>query len=320
MIALVTALVFIAVFLAAAVAVVIAAALMAGRTLSLAGVGEGAPDGSEAMPMLLREEPMSSISVWHDFLNKVDLIHILKKNLAEADLKWSAGRVTAAMLLAGAVGCAGALSVSWIPLPVALILGAGASLAPYLLILGRRSRRFQRIDEQMPDALDSLTRAMRAGHTFASAMDLVARETVAPLGPELKKACDEYRLGLPWVQVLDGLAGRLPMIEFRMFAASVTLQMRTGGKLSELFEKIAETIRESIALRGDVQAISSQSRLTGTILTIMPFGLALIMLWMNPEYLNILFTHPKGPPLVAGALVCLVLGHLVIRRIVTVRS
>jgi tight adherence protein B len=135
----------------------------------------------------------------------------------------------------------------------------------------------------------------------------------------MRKACSEWKLGLGWNDCLENLARRLPLLEVRLFAAAVSLQSRFGGRLNEILEELAKTTRDSVALRGDVRAISAQGRISGMVLTILPIALTGIMLVTSPAYIGVLFQHPSGKYLVAGALVCLVLGHLSIRRIVDIK-
>ena len=137
---------------------------------------------------------------------------------------------------------------------------------------------------------------------------------------EIRHACDERRLGLGWNQALDTLARRVPILELRLFTAAVILQSRSGGKLSEVLEKLADTIRDSASLRGDVRAISANGRMTGTVLTILPIAIAAIMFVTSPEYIATLFAYPQGKYLLMASSGCLVFGHFVIRRIVIIKT
>jgi tight adherence protein B len=243
----------------------------------------------------------------------------LKTRTAEADLRWSVGRITLMMLLLGTLGAAMLLAADWAPVITVPMAATAGFLAPYLFILRKRKRRLQKIEDQFPDALDSLSRALRAGRSFGAGMDLVAGECPEPLAQELRKAGDEWRLGLGWNDALENLARRLPLLEVRLFAAAVALQSRFGGKLNEILEELAKTIRDSIALRGDIRAISAQGRISGAVLTVLPIALTGILWVTSPAYIGVLFRHPYGKYLIAGALTCLVLGHLSIQRIVSIK-
>lgn len=319
MVALAIFLVFLATFTAAAIAVAVASLVMARLN-----AGSSSPDlaggiaGNQA-PLLIREESLSTISLWHQLLTRIDFIAILKTRIGEAGLRWSIGRTTASMLLGGALGAALAIGFEWMPPGSSILLAVAGALPPYLYILNRRAARLRKCEDQFPDALDSLARAMRAGHAFAGGMELLASECPAPLGLEIRRVCDEWRLGLSWNQALENLVRRVPILELRLFSAAVILQSRTGGRLSEVLERLAETIRESASLRGDVRAISANGRMTGTVLTILPIGIAITMFVTSPDYIASLIVYPQGKYLLIGSAACIVLGHFVIRKIVNIK-
>jgi tight adherence protein B len=223
------------------------------------------------------------------------------------------------MLLLGTLGAAMLVAADWAPVITVPLAAAAGFLAPYLFILRKRRRRLQKIEDQFPDALDSLSRALRAGRSFGAGMELVAGECPEPLAQEMRKAGDEWRLGLGWNDALENLARRLPLLEVRLYAAAVALQSRFGGRLNEILEELAKTIRDSIALRGDIRAISAQGRISGAVLTILPVALTGILWVTSPAYIGVLFRHPYGKYLIAGALTCLALGHLSIQRIVSIK-
>jgi tight adherence protein B len=191
---------------------------------------------------------------------------------------------------------------------------------PYWIIRKRRAQRISKMESQFPDTLDSLARAMRAGHALSGAIAMLAVEAPAPLCFEFRKIADEQRLGLDWSQVLANFSERLPILEVRLFVAAVMVQVRTGGKLTEVLERLSETIRESAALRGEVRSLSAQGRLTGAILTALPIFIALAMMYTNPAYIGLLFADPRGKYLVWCAGACLIAGHFVISRIVDIKA
>ncbi len=307
--------IFATTFLIAAVAVT-AGSFLLGRRLA---PEEGSGSLAREQPLLLRQELLSTISVWHRLLARFDFAEILKTRTAEAGLRWSVGRVTLMMLLLGTLGGAMLFAADWAPIVTVPLAAAAGLLAPYLLILRKRRKRLQNMEDQFSDALDSLARALRAGQSFGAAMDLVAGECSEPLAQEMRKAWDEWRLGLGWSDALANLARRVPLLEVRLFAAAVVLQSRSGGKLNEVLEELAKTIRDSVALRGDIRAISAQGRISGAVLTVIPIALTAILWVTSPAYIGVLFRHPYGKYLVAGGAACLALGHLSIRRIVDIK-
>lgn len=281
---------------------------------------EEAPDGSKPeASRILRDESLSTISAWGKFLEHFDFVDLMNRQIAQADLDWSVGRVTLSMLLSGLLALVFLVRGGWLPGWMNGALAYAAALAPYLYIWNRRKKRFAKFEAQFPDALDSVARALRAGHPFAAALDMVANECEAPVSTELHRASAEGNFGMSWNVALDNLSSRVPILEVNMFAAAVQLQTRTGGRLSEVLGILAEGMRESSALKGEVRAIAAHGRMTGIILTVLPPVIALIMAFVNPSYLQVLITDEHGKYLIAGAVVCLALAQLVIRRIVDIK-
>jgi len=270
-------------------------------------------------PRVLKDEALSSISLWANLLERSDLVRIMRRHLEQADLSWSVGRVTMLMLLASSVALAIAMREDRIPGIVAVLIAVLVGFLPYLYIARRRAKRFRQFEENFPDALDSLARALRAGHTFAAGMEIVAQECEAPVSAELRKTAAEANLGNSWEHALANLSERMPLLEVSMFAAAVQMQTRTGGKLNEVLAKLAENMREATSLRGEVRALAAHGKMTGAVLTVLPLVIAGMMMVVNPSYLTILFYHPYGKFLICGAILCLVLAHVVIRRIVDIK-
>jgi tight adherence protein B len=310
--------VFLTTFLAAGLAV-----LIGWFALQRMGAEAAAEDVSEHLldesPRVLKDESLSSISPWAKLLERSDLVKIMRRHLQQADLGWSVGRVTMLMLLTASVALAIAMREERIPGLVAVLIAVLVGSLPYLYIVRRRAKRFRQFEENFPDALDSLARALRAGHPFAAGMEIVAQECEAPVSTELRKAAAEANLGASWEQALANLAERMPLLEVSMFAAAVQMQSRTGGKLNEVLGKLAENMREATSLRGEVRALAAHGKMTGAVLTVLPLVIAGMMMIVNPSYLTVLVYHPYGKYLISGAIICLVLAHIVIRRIVDIK-
>jgi len=266
---------------------------------------------------LFRTERLSTVNFWDALLARFDFIEILGARIAQAELDWSVGRVTLAMLFLGTVAML--LLMKFVVLWGAILGGCLAAFAPYAYILRKRNKRFQKFRENFPDVLDSLARALRAGYPLSAAMEMIAAETAAPVSGEIRKTSAEANLGMGWPRALDNLAQRVPMLEVNLFIAAVQLHARTGGKLSEVLTGLAENMREALALQGEVRSLAAHGKLTGAILTILPIGIAIMMLIVSPGYMQVLFNHPYGKDLITAAVVCLVLAHLVIRKIVDIK-
>lgn len=318
MLAISSILVFITTFLAAGLAV-----LLGWFALQRAGAQALAENMSEHLldesPRLLKDETLSTISPWAKLLERSDLAKIIHRHLIQSGLGWSVGRVTLFMLLAGSVAAAIAMQFDWIPGWGVFLIAAAVASLPYLYILRCRAKRFRQFEEGFPDALDSLARSLRAGHPFATGMEIIADECEPPVSAEMRQTAIEGNLGTSWDVALSNLGERMPLLEVSMFASAIQLQNRTGGKLNEVLAKLAEDMRDATALKGEVRSLAAHGKLTGAILTVLPLVISAIMMIVNPSYMAVLIYHPYGKYLITAAIVCLLLAHLVIRRIVDIK-
>jgi len=316
---------FVVTFLVIAIAVVIIWMAMQriSREESDAALGErsGAPT-QEAAPAeedspLFRTERLSTVDFFDKLLTRFDIIELLRERLQQAEMDWSVGRVLVAMLLIGTVALAVFSRI--LPFLAAFLLAGALSFAPYGYVLWRRNKRFVKFRENFPDALDSLARALRAGYPLSAAMELIWTEAVPPVAGEIRKTSAEANLGMGWDRALNNLCKRVPLLEVNLFTAAVQLHSRTGGKLSEVISGLAETMRESVALQGEVRALAAHGRLTGVILTILPIGIAGMMMWVSPDYMLVLLQYPNGKYLIMAAIGCLIAAQLIIRKIVDIK-
>jgi tight adherence protein B len=310
---------FVVVFLLATISLAIAWLLFLKRKEeeSEAAKGEsgGAGEAGEGSP-LFRSERFSSVGFWDSLLAHFDFVEILRSRIAQAELDWSVGRVTLTMLLVGTVALM--LGAKILPWWVALLVAAAVALAPYAYILRLRRKRFDKFREGFPDVLDSLARALRAGYTLGAALETVAAEASPTVAKEIRRTSAEANLGMGWSRALENMGQRLPLLEVNLFAAAVQLHARTGGRLGEVMGGLAENMREALSLRGEVRALAAHGRMTGAILTILPLGIAGMMMIVSPQYMQILYHHPWGKNLITAAIICLVLAHFVIRKLVDI--
>jgi tight adherence protein B len=268
-------------------------------------------------PTIFREEKLSTIAILDRVLTRFDFMELLRERIAQADLNWSVGRVMSGMLLLGTVSFV--ILQTFLPWLGALIGGAALGFLPYGYILRRRNKRFDKFREYFPDVLDSLSRALRAGYPLSAGMEMISSETLPPVADEIRRTSAEANLGVGWNKALEDLGKRVPLLEVNLFIAAVQLHARTGGKLSEVMSGLAETMRESFALQGEVRSMAAHGKLTGVILTLLPIGIAIMMMIVSPGYMTVLFNHPWGKHLITAAVVCLVLAQLVIRKIVDIK-
>lgn len=275
--------------------------------------------GDSETPALLRDESLSTISFWQTVLARFHGIAAVRGKIEQAGLRWTVGRLTAMMLLSGSAVAVVCWRITWISNSVMIVLAAAAAMGPYAAVLRRRRQRLERIAAMFPDMLDSLARSLRAGNPLTTALDLWAREGEQPLSGELRRLVDERNLGLDWKRALENFAQRIPLTEASVFAAAIMLNSRAGGRLNEVVAGLAENIREAAAMRGEARSIAAQGRATGKILTALPVAIALIMAYLNPAALVILWNDPVGNQLIWLSATCLILAWVVIRRMVEAR-
>ncbi|MGC4051707.1 MAG: type II secretion system F family protein [Paludibaculum sp.] len=276
----------------------------------------GERDGS---PQVIKEEDLSTIKVWSLLLEKFSHIEELRAMIAEANLRWSVGRVTLMMLLGGTATGALLWQIEFIPLVPSALIVAVVVASPYLYIRRLRRKRFETFATRFPEALDSMTRALKAGYPLSAAVELLALEQPEPLSSEMRRTREEWNLGVGWDQALDNLADRIPVPEVRLFVAAVKLQNRVGGRLNDVLGRLGETMRDNGALESEVRAVSAHSRITGTVLTIVPIIIGVLMFVVSPEYMSIMLRRPEGRAMLGAATLANVVAHFVIKRVAQVR-
>lgn len=198
-------------------------------------------------------------------------------------------------------------------------LGLVLALLPWWRVAHSRRRRMERIERQFPQALDLMSRAMRAGHAFSAAVRMVAEELPDPLGQDFRMLFDEMNYGVPTHTALARLAERVPLADVSFFAVAVMIQRESGGNLAELLDKIAGIVRERLKLHGEVRTLSAEGRLSAIILTTLPFGVAVVVNLVNPSFMAPLWTDPTGLRMVGTALFMMALGVLWMRSIISIR-
>jgi tight adherence protein B len=189
---------------------------------------------------------------------------------------------------------------------------------PFLVLRQRRAKRFRRFEEKFPEALDLMSRALKAGHAFATGLKMVADELDEPVGPEFRKTFDEQNFGLPIKDALANLTVRVPLIDVRFFATAVMIQRDTGGNLSEILENLAHVVRERFKILRQVRVYTAHGRLTGYVLLALPAALAVALSFINPEHMNLLFRERMGQMLLGGALVMQFVGYMWIKQVVKI--
>jgi tight adherence protein B len=251
----------------------------------------------------------------------LDVVRRTDDMIQQAALSWSSTRLFRTMaIMAMPVMFLGILFPVLLNAPVTcLAFGAAGASLPYFYVRRLRNKRMAKLEAQLPDAMDFLSRSMRAGHAFVISIGMVGEDLPDPLGQEFRTLYNEQNLGASLNSAFANLTRRVPLLDMRFFASAVLLQRQTGGNLSEILGGLSEVIRERFRLRGHVKAVSAHGRMTAGILTALPILTAGALLMVAPGYLQAMFADPDGKKLVMGAVVAQVLGNLIIKKIVRIR-
>lgn len=268
---------------------------------------------------LFHQEDQAKGKIVRSVLTKYNLTKKLQDVLEQAGVKWDAARF---------VHCCmgffiGGYVLWWLFAPAefragALLAAILAAILPLLHVLRLRKKRLHAFEEIFPDALEFVSRSMRAGHAFSVSLEMIHREFQEPLASEFKRTFEEHNLGLPLDATLQGLARRVPLLDVHFFVSAVMLQKRTGGNLAEILDKLAYIIRERFKLRGRIRAVSAHGRMTALALSCIPIGVAVLMFFTNPDYVKFFFTDDVGQIMFGAAAGLQIIGYLIMKKIVSI--
>jgi len=273
---------------------------------------------------LLRDEMLSQIPALDNLLRRSERMTNLQNFLEQANLGVRAGNLlmfclVSALLLGGvAMFLARSLPQNQaVPFVVVGIVVGG--VIPYSYASYRRTKRFQKFEELFPDAIDTLARAVRAGHAFTTALELIASEIAEPVASEFRKLFEEQKFGLPVRDALLNLTERMPLVDVKFFVTAVMLQRETGGNLAEILDNLSYVIRERFKIMRQVRVYTAQGRLTMMLLMGLPPVIVVVMLLTSPMFIRPLFADPIGHTLVVGGIVLQTIGYFVIRKIIQIQ-
>jgi tight adherence protein B len=297
------------------------ARLLRERLASVQKAAERQPNEELA---LLRDEMLSRIPALDTLLRRSERMANFQTFLDQADLKLRVGTLLISCVGSAVIVAAfGLFLASSLPPNQALLfalvgLVVGAML-PYSLASRRRRKRFQRFEELFPDALDTLTRAVRAGHAFTTSLELIAGEIADPISTEFRKLYEEQKFGLPVRDALINLSQRMPLVDVKFFVTAVMLQRETGGNLAEILDNLSYVIRERFKIMRQVRVYTAQGRLTMMLLMGMPPIIVMTMLATNPGFIRPLFADPIGHALIVMGIALQTIGYFVIRKIIQIQ-
>jgi len=267
---------------------------------------------------LLRDELLSRIPAFDTLLRRSERVSALQKVLAQGNVDIRAGNflmlcgVSTVVLAAVAFFAGGTVLFAW----------AGALLGffvPYAYASHMRSKRFQQFEEKFPEAIDTLARAVRAGHAFTTALEMIANEVSEPVAGEFRQLYEEQKFGLPVRDALLNLADRVPLVDVKFFVTAVMLQRETGGNLAEILDNLSYVIRERFKILRQVRVHTAQGRLTMMLLMALPPVVVVVMLVLNPGFIRPLFTDYIGHILIVVGIALQTMGYFVIRRIIRIQ-
>jgi tight adherence protein B len=207
------------------------------------------------------------------------------------------------------------LSTEW----SAAAFGAAGAFLPLLVVIRKRAKNISNFEKQFPEALDFLSRSMRAGHGFSIALEMLAADSPDPLASAFRRISNDLQLGSSLEIALGKLLLLVPLVDVRFFVSSVLLQQETGGNLGEILSKLALIIRERFRLKGQVKAASAHGRITGLVLVLMPVVVTMLMMISSPQYLADLAADKTGRIMIYGAAIGQVVGYLVIKKITNIK-
>lgn len=273
---------------------------------------------SESQTSLLKQRPFSAHPSLNTWLQKQQIAIRLDELLQQTGTSATLDRCIKTQLLIGVfLAILFYLLSGWFALSlIGLVTGA---LLPILWFRRLKDKRLALIETQLPEALDLMSRALRAGHSFSSALNMVSSEGPLPIATEFRQTFDEINFGLSAQDALVHLAGRVPSTDLRYFVIAVLIQRESGGNLSELLDNLSHIMRERLKLLGSIRTLSAEGKFSAWILTLLPFGVAFMMQTLTPGFLSILWTDEMGIRLLIGAGIAMLLGIFWMSQSVKIR-
>jgi tight adherence protein B len=268
---------------------------------------------------LLRERMLSELPAVERLLQRVPRMRGLDKIILQSGLNWTVSKVLLACLVLGALTWAAMMLAARQPLLVGLAAGVVVGAAPLMYVYYMKSKRMDKLERQLPDALDLMIRALRAGHAFSSALKMAGEELSQPLSGEFATVHDEVNFGVSLEQALTHLSERVPLTDLRYFVVAVLIQRESGGNLTEILTNLSRLIRERLKLMSKVKVLSSEGRMSAWVLCLMPFFLAGVMNLVNPGFMSPLWKDPIGIGIVKYMLTLMLIGVFIMRKIIKVR-
>jgi tight adherence protein B len=320
-----------AILIAFAVLVVVAAAIFVGISLfdqrsaqarlikeRLSEERKGPERIVEEELALVRDEQLSDIPAIDNLLRRSARVSEIQKTLSQAGMDLRAGNFLGISAIAG-VGATIIVYVLTKRMEFAWVAMLVGFLLPYSYISYQRTKRFQKFEELFPEAIDTLARAVRAGHAFTTALEMITAEVAEPVSGEFRQLYEEQKFGMPVRDALINLTQRMPSVDVKFFVTAVMLQRETGGNLAEILDNLSYVIRERFKIQRQVRVYTAQGRLTMALLMGMPPIIVAVMMALNPGFIHPLFSDPIGHTLLVAGITLQTIGYFVIRKIIRIQ-
>ncbi|HEU5408167.1 MAG TPA: type II secretion system F family protein [Nitrospira sp.] len=280
-----------------------------------AALASSRPESRDQIVDIRKDEMLSAIPWLNRWLLKIELAPRVHTLLYQAGSKWTAGGLFL-------------MSIACFSIPAYLIylrtnafifaalIGLLVGFAPLAFVLHKRRQRFNQMEQELPEALDLMVSALRAGHSLVAALRLVAYESPEPIAGEFRICFDEQNYGLELRSAMENMVNRAPLQDLRIVVTAILIQKESGGNLAEVLDKAAYVIRERFRLRRQIRVHTAQGRLTGWILSFLPLVLGIMLYLLNPVTMSLLWTRPIGIKLLYASAGMTIAGALIIRKIV----
>ena len=278
---------------------------------------DGSPESKRLRGFLKQDDRLSAVAPLHAALEKSKYIAPLKLMIEQSAVKLNLGTFVLLSLCLAAGGYLVGFFVTRMFL-VGLLFGAVLAWLPYLYVRRARNNRTYKFEEQFPEAIDLMARALRAGHALPTGLSMVADEMPAPVGNEFRILYDEQNFGLNLSDALRNFAARIPVLDAKFFVTAVLTQRESGGNLAEVLDNLSSVIRDRFKVKRQIRVISAHGRITGTVLACLPPALAAATLLLNRSYLGTLTGDPLGRQMIMAAIGLQIIGTLIMRKIINI--
>lgn len=277
------------------------------------------PQASTSHLEIVRKESLSEIPWFNELLATTLRFQPFRTVHRQADCRIPFGSFVLATPLLGLLGLMGSMWMLHFPFVLALVPAALCGAAPLGYLHWLKTERKKRFERQFPEALELVSRALRAGHAFSVGLKLVGEEAADPIGIEFRRVFDEVSMGVALPQALQNMTERVDSVDLRFFVTSVLIQRETGGNLAEIIDSLAELIRKRFEFELKVKALSAEGRFSGIILFCLPIVVGMLLYYMNPEYMGLLLTDRMGQMMLMIGSALMVTGAFIIKRMVVLK-